>query len=89
MLKQIKANNPNIYIIIVAIAVSLWFEGVGLLLKLCLPERNTHTALIMITTALGIFYLDDGNLSELYNYNPEKDKLIRHAPPAIAARRYE
>jgi hypothetical protein len=89
MLKQIKANNPNIYIIIVAIAVSLWFEGVGLLIKLCLPERNSYTAIIMITIALCIFWLDDGNLSELYNYNPEKDKLVRHAPAVISARRYE
>jgi len=87
MFTNLKASMPNIYIIIVAISISLWFEGVGIIIRHFIPSRELSAGIIMISIALCVFLLDDGNLSELYNFEPNKDKLTRHAPAASASRR--
>jgi|TARA_B110000902_G_C14227889_1_gene557723 hypothetical protein len=87
MITQLKQSLPNIYIILVAISISTWFEGVGILIRHFIPGRDLKTGLIMCALAISVFLMDDGNLSELYNYNPKKDSLSRHAPVAVAARR--
>ena len=88
MIKTLKKNFPNIYILVVAIAIAMWFDGINSILHAFLPQ-NYKTGIVLCTVALLVFYLDDGNLSELYNYNPNKDKLIRHAPAAMASANFD
>lgn len=87
MIKQLKASMPNVYILIVAISISLWFEGIGIITRYLIPGRDIHTGLLMCGIALTVFLMDDGNLNELYNYTPKKDSLSRHAAAAVSARR--
>lgn len=82
MIKLIKQNYPNIYILIVAIAISLWFDGVGQVLHSFVDNSRKNGCILCIISLL-IFYLDDNQLSELYNYTPEKDKLVKHGAPII------
>jgi len=78
MIRIIKKNLPNLYIIIVAIAIAIWFQGINFIINTYVKPTFKNGVILSIVSLL-IFYLDDGNLSELYNYNPNKDKLTRHA----------
>jgi len=85
MIRHLKARAPNIYIIVVAIAVSLWFEGVSTIIRTYVPKNNLQYGIMMCIVALAVFYLDDGSLKELHNYEtpaPEKNRV----PAFIAAR---
>ena len=87
MLKNIKQTMPNIYILIVALSVSLWFEGSVKIIRILIPGNNMQTALLMCSISLAVFMMDDGKLGELYSYEPNNDKLLRHAPSAVASMR--
>ena len=91
MLNHIKQNYKNLYIVIIAISISLWFEGVNRLIRSCIPKtlsiRETGAILCMI--ALSVFYFDDGNLSELYNYRTKTEAVGQHAPAIVAAANYD
>ena len=78
MISIIKKKLPNLYIIIVAISIAIWFQGINFIINTYIKPTLTNGILLSIVSLL-IFYMDDGNLSELYNYNPNKDKLTRHA----------
>ena len=83
MLSKIKKNFPNIYIIIIAISIAIWFQGINFIVNSLLKPSIKNGA-ILSAISLFIFYMDDYNLSELYNYNPnQKDNLIRHGPANI------
>ena len=89
MLKNLKSAMPNLYIVIVAISISLWFEGLGILIRHCITGKDVPSGLLMCGIAISVFLMDDGNLTELYNYTPTNDKLTRHAPAVVAARRFD
>lgn len=80
MISIIKHKLPNLYIIIVAVAIAMWFQGVNFIINTFVKPTFKNGIILSIVSLL-IFYLDDGSLSELYNYNPSKDKLTRHAAP--------
>lgn len=86
MIRYLKAHAPNIYIIVVAIAVSLWFEGVSTIIRNYVPKNNLQYGVMMCIVALAVFYLDDGSLKELHNYETPKSENNR-VPAIIAARR--
>lgn len=68
MISKIKFLYPNVYAIIVAIAITFWFNGVGLIISK-IGKNNISKGVILSLFALTIFYLDDGKLSELYNHS--------------------
>lgn len=78
MISIIKNKFPNIYIIIIAISIAMWFQGINFIINTYV-KPTFRNGIILALVSLLIFYLDDGSLSELYNYNPNKDKLTRHA----------
>lgn len=67
MISFLKKKCPNIYIIIVAIAIGIWFEGLSILTDCVYPGKHISKGLVLSSIALLIFYLDDGSLSELYS----------------------
>lgn len=71
MLADLKRNNKNVYTLLVALAVSCWFEGITRIIRTFVPiDTNTfRNGMAMCILALLIFYMDDGNISELYNYD--------------------
>tara|TARA_E500000178_G_C17021787_1_gene755984 strand:- start:1114 stop:1377 length:264 start_codon:yes stop_codon:yes gene_type:complete len=71
MIADLKRNNKNLYTLLVALAVSCWFEGITRIIRTFVPiDTNTlRNGLLMCSLALLIFYMDDGNISELYNYD--------------------
>ena len=77
-MNKIKEHLPNIYIIIIAISIAMWFQGVNFIINHYVPPTVIN-GLILCIASLVIFYMDDQSLSELYNYEPnKKDNLIRH-----------
>lgn len=83
MLHIIKKTSPNLYIIIVAVAIAMWFQGVNFIINTYVQPTLRNGILLSVISLL-IFYMDDYSLSELYNYKPDKkDSLIRHAPANI------
>ena len=73
MISKIKKIYPNIYRIIVAIAIALWFNGISIIIdKLC--KNDIKKGFILSFIALLIFYLDDFSLSELYNYSDNQSQ---------------
>ena len=73
MLRVLKRSAPNLYIIVVALSISLWFEGVNILMNYLVPDKNIYIGIGMCTISLAVFYFDDGSLSELYNPGSNTD----------------
>jgi len=83
MLHILKKTNPNLYIIIVAIATAMWFQGINFIINIYVSP-TLRNGILLSLVSLFIFYMDDYSLSELYNYEPKKkDNLIRHASATI------
>ena len=82
-MNKIKEHLPNIYIIIIAISIAMWFQGVNFIINHYVPPTVIN-GLILCIASLVIFYMDDQSLSELYNYEPnKKDNLIRHGEAVV------
>ena len=67
MINYIKKSYPNIYIIIVAICITLWFKGVNIIINLFVKKESIEVALLLISISMIILYMDDKSLSELKN----------------------
>ena len=67
MINNIKKSFPNIYIIIVAICITLWFKGVNIIINLFVKKESIEIALLLISISMIVFYMDDKSLSELKN----------------------
>jgi hypothetical protein len=67
MINFIKNKYPNLYIIIVALCVTMWFKGVNIILSKCIQNESLEVAAILISVALFVLYMDDKSLSELKN----------------------
>ena len=75
-IKYLKNKMPNVYQIIVALAIGLWFDGINIITH-SLFDQNIRTGIIFICISLFIFYMDDGSLNELHNIesnNKQKNK---------------
>ena len=69
MLHIIKKKCPNVYIIIVAITIGVWFQGINFIIN-AYVKPTVRNGILLSVISLLIFYMDDYSLSELYNYNP-------------------
>ena len=67
MINFIKNKYPNLYIIIVALCVTMWFKGVNIILSKCIKNETLEVAAILISVSLLVLYMDDKSLSELRN----------------------
>ena len=67
MINFIKNKYPNLYIIMVALCVTMWFKGVNIILSKCIQNESLEAAAILISVALFVLYMDDKSLSELKN----------------------
>lgn len=67
MLNTLKRINPNVYTLIIALGISLWFEGMNTIISFFIKERTIYTGIALCSVALMIFYSDDGKFNELYN----------------------
>ena len=67
MINFIKNKYPNLYIIIVALCVTMWFKGVNIILSKCIKNETLEVAAILISVSLLVLYIDDKSLSELRN----------------------
>jgi len=76
MLNTLKRINPNVYTLIIALGISLWFEGMNTLISFFIKERA------LCSVALMIFYSDDGKFNELYNVS---DNNHKNAAAAISS----
>jgi len=68
MINNIKIQFPNIYILIMAISISIWFNGINYILN-TLMKSSIKNGVILLGISLFIFYMDDKMLSELYNHD--------------------
>ena len=73
-MKHIKKNYPNIYIIIAATSLALWFRGVHSFCQLLLPT-NFSTSFLFCLIPLIVFYFDDNSLSELHHIQDEESNI--------------
>ena len=65
---KFKNNFPNIYILIISIAIVAFFKGMtGLLTNITFNSNSVEVNLLLIILAIAILYSNDGSLSELYN----------------------
>ncbi len=83
MLQNIKKTSPNLYIIIIAIGISLWFEGVNTIISHFIKEKTIYTGVGLCFISLLIFYSDDGSLNELYNISDHNNAKAAAAISAL------
>jgi len=67
MLNGLKSLSPNLYTIIIALGISLWFEGINTIIGFFIKDRTIYSGLLLCFVALIIFYSNDGKFNELYN----------------------
>lgn len=75
MLDTLKQEYQNVYILMVAIAMSFWFYGMNLIIGRYV-KNNLRTGLVMCSLVVLFFYMDDNSLSELYNI--KRDETMRY-----------
>ena len=86
--KYVKKNFPNIYQILVALGIALWFDGINMITHSIFPNTRA-TGIIFIFIALIIFFSDDGSLHELHAMNNESNNnQTRNQAAAISAYNY-
>lgn len=86
--KYVKKNFPNIYQILVALCIALWFDGINMITHSIFPDTPT-TGIIFIFIALFFFFLDDGSFHELHAINTESNNnQTRNQAAAISAYNY-
>ena len=67
IIKYLKDIYPNVYIIIIAICVTMWFKGINIILGKIIKNDSVEVAILLITVSLIVLYMDDGSLTELKN----------------------
>lgn len=68
-----KKYHPNVYSVVISMAVLFWVDGFLGILSYYVVHPNTPLRhLIVLLTGLMILYLNDGTFSELYNVNDDK-----------------
>lgn len=85
--KEFRINHKEWYIVIVSIAIVLWFRGITGLLDIFLIHNNSIIGnIITILIAVIIFILDDFSLSEIFTPKDENNKnYIRNTAAASSA----
>ena len=68
MISYIKANYQNIYILLVSLMIGIWFNGINRIINFCFPGKTLLISIILCIIPITFFLLDDGIISELYNY---------------------
>ena len=64
---SIRDSYPNIYIIIISIIVTMWFQGMTRIAD-NLFRNTTKNNLIMMIVPVLLLYFGDGKLDEIYNF---------------------
>lgn len=68
MLNQLKLEYPNVYILILSIAIGIWFHTISTLCKhYIVGKYKIPIYILMSLTALTVIFMDDFSLSELYS----------------------
>ncbi|CAH6421005.1 Hypothetical protein KVN_LOCUS99 [uncultured virus] len=73
MIKYIKTEHQNLYIILISIFIAFWFIGITDLIRYFLPNRTILTSIILCIIAILFFLSDDSELSELHEITQEPD----------------
>ena len=70
MINFLKNNYPNIYIIIISIAIVTWFYAIsGIIQMITRNSKRLEVYIILIVVSLSVMYFDDFSFSELYKSN--------------------
>jgi hypothetical protein len=73
MIKYLKNNYPNIYVIIISISIVIWFYSItGLIQKFTNNSKRIEVYITLIIISLSIMYFDDFSFSELYDMKGNK-----------------
>ncbi len=80
MLKIIKKEFPNLYIIIISLAIAIWFSGCSRLID-NLVDDTLKSGILLCSLSLFILYLDDGKLDELH----DKDNNVNTAAAIMSS----
>ena len=73
MLKNLKQTYPNIYILIISIAIVIWFYAItGLVQLITNNSKKLEVYLMLIAVSLSIMYFDDFKFTELYKIDTAK-----------------
>ena len=73
---QKKTVAHNILIVIKAVAVALWFHGLGRVFDLCVPHKKWITSIAMLLISSALLLMDDGTLAELHEMKPAVSAII-------------
>jgi hypothetical protein len=65
MINTLKNKYKNIFIIIIAICVALWFRGVNMIVGIIFPKDSIILGCSFIVISMIILYMDDSSLNEL------------------------
>tara|TARA_B100000941_G_C28456152_1_gene528044 strand:+ start:719 stop:970 length:252 start_codon:yes stop_codon:yes gene_type:complete len=80
MLENIKKTFPNIYIILISLAIAIWFSGCSRLIDNFFDD-SLKSGIILCCLSLFILYLDDGKLNELH----DKDSNVTAAAALMSS----
>ena len=87
MISLLKKKFPNIYIVLVAVAIGIWFDGLSILVQKIYPGDSISKGIVLCSIALLILYMDDGSLSELYSHDgSNKNKTTKYAAASASYR---
>lgn len=71
MYKTLKKDFPNVYILLITIAIGIWFRIIGNMVDIFAPKNGTlyyYAAMAMLS--LAFLYFNDFSFNELHETNP-------------------
>lgn len=65
----LKANYPNVYIIIISGLITTWFSYFNQIISYYFPKSGIRTKWLIFICVTLLLYLGDGSLNELYAFD--------------------
>lgn len=65
---KLKSTYPNIYIVMISVLVTVWFQGMIRIIRKLFPDKGMKNSLMLMIVPALILYFGDGRLDEIYNF---------------------
>lgn len=72
---SIRDRYPNVYIVLISIIVTVWFQGMVRIIEKLVPDNSFKTNLVLMVVPIILLYCGDEKLDEIYNFEALQKRI--------------